>query len=166
MKTHWRNLSNQPHLGCWDLEEDGQFKTATLTIEKIYQAELVGQMGKQQKSFIKFHELQKSMVCNATNFKRLQRLFGTFDFTQYIDKKIILQVENVDSPEGKVDALRVSTRAPQTKTATTQKKTLTDVRLEEAIKAINDETNVMTKEQFLSLYQLNESQTLKLDASC
>lgn len=164
MKKHWRNLTNEPYLGAWDLEEDEKFIPVIVTIERIYQAELVGQMGKQMKSFIKFAEFQKSMVCNKTNFKRLESRFKSFNPEKFINQKVILGVENVDSPEGKVNALRISQRAPVVQKA--QKKTITDERLDDAINAINDDDNKMTKESFLKIYQLNESQTEKINSSC
>lgn len=164
MKTHWRNLSAQPYLGSWDLEEDGKFLTAELTIEKIYTAELANQAGKQMKSFIKFKEVEKPMVCNTTNFTRLERRFKTFEYKKYIGQRIILTVEKVDSPQGKVDALRISQRAPQAQTV--QKKEITDERLDDAINAINDTANEMTKESFLKVYQLSIPQQSKLDQSC
>ena len=164
MKKHWRNLTNEPYLGAWDLEEDEKFKTVIVTIEKIFQAELVGQMGKQMKSFIKFKEFQKSMVCNKTNFKRLEKRFDSFNPDKFINQQVLLGVEKVDSPEGKVDALRISQRAPQVQTQ--QKKSITDERLDDAIKAINDTTNEMTKESFLKVYQLTEVQTSKFNSEC
>lgn len=53
------------------------------------------------------------MVVNVTNFKRLQKLFETVEQDVYLGKPIALGVEKVSSPEGKVDALRFSSRPPQ-----------------------------------------------------
>lgn len=162
MKTHWRNLTDQPYLGSWDLEEDGKFIQVVVTIERIYQGELMNQAGKQQKAFIKFKEFPKSMVCNTTNFTRLEKRFGTFEWNEYIGKQVILSVEKVSSPQGQVDALRISQRAPQPQVK--QKKTINDQRLDDAINSINE--GKMTKEAFLKTYQLNEQQQQKLDQSC
>ena len=164
MKTHWRNLTNEKYLGAWDLEEDQKFKTVLVTIEKIFQDQLVGQMGKQMKSFIKFKEFQKSMVCNKTNFKRLEKRFNSFNISDFLNQSVMLTVEKVDSPEGKVDALRISQRIPPKQTV--KKKEITNERLDDAIKAINDQENKMTKESFLKVYQLTEEQTIKITESC
>lgn len=171
MKTHWRNLSDQPHLGAWTLEEDGQFKPIVVTIERIFQDELIGQMGKQKKVFIKLKEFQKTMVCNTTNFSRLERRFGTFDYNKFIGGQVTLTVEEVNNPQQKgtkIPALRFSARPPQVQSQQPkQKELITDERLEQAITAINDPSNVqMTKEAFLKKYQLNDSQQKKLDESC
>jgi hypothetical protein len=164
MKTHWRSLSDQPHLGSWDLEEDGKFKTVIVTIDRIYSGELANQAGKQKKTFVKFKEFSKSMVCNTTNFKRLEKRFRTFDFNHFVGQTVILQVEKVDSPQGQVDALRFSAKAPPAQNQAPQKKTVTDERLADAIESIN--SNKMTKDQFLSLYELTADQQKKLDESC
>ena len=50
------------------------------------------------------------MVINRTNFKRLEKFFNSFDPNTYLEKQIVLGVENVSSPEGIVPALRFSTR--------------------------------------------------------
>lgn len=159
MKKHWRNLTDEKYLGSWNLEDEGTFKTVIVTIEKIFTAEMIGQMGKQMKPFIKFKEFQKSMVCNKTNFKRLEKRFNSFNPEDYINQKVYLTVEKVAVKNEQVDALRILSKI--VKDAPEAKKTLSEAHFERALKAIDAET--MTKEQLEKDYQLNESQieTLK-----
>ena len=159
-KTHWRNLTDESHLGSWDLEADGKFKTIIVTIERIFSAELIGQMGKQQKPFIKFKEFQKSMICNKTNFKRLEKRFNSFKVEDYINQQVFLAVEKVSSPEGKVDALRILSK--KTESAPQAKKTLSDERFQGACEKIMSKD--YTKEQLLSDFDLNDSQHLILES--
>ena len=84
--SHWRNLmKDNKYLGSWDLEVNGKYEPKVVTIEKVYQDVMVGEMGKEDKVFIKLKEFQKSMVANRTNFKRLEVYFGSFDFNEYIN---------------------------------------------------------------------------------
>ncbi len=109
--SHWRNLmKDNKYLGSWDLEVNGKYEPTIVTIEKIYQDVMVGEMGKEDKVFIKLKEFEKSMVSNRTNFKRLEIFFNSFNPDDYTSKQIVLSVEKVKSPQGMVDALRFSTR--------------------------------------------------------
>mgnify|MGYP006266432561 CR=1 FL=1 len=110
-QTHWRNLmADNKYLGAWDLEVGGKYEPRVVTIEKVYQDTFVGEMGKEQKVFIKLKEFTKPMVTNRTNFKRLETFFNSFDPNDYIGKQIVLGAEKVKSPQGMVEALRFSTR--------------------------------------------------------
>jgi len=159
METHWRKLKNEKYLGSWDLEKDGKFIIVTVTIDKIFNAEMTGQMGKQQKTFIKFKEFQKQMIMNTTNFKRLENQFKIFDPNQFIGKQVYLNVEKVDSPEGKVDALRFLSK--EVKSASDVKKTLSDERFDDALKSIIEKT--FTKDDLLKKFQLSDDQLTKLE---
>ena len=64
-------MKDNKYLGSWDLEVNGKYEPTIVTIEKIYQDVMVGEMGKEDKVFIKLKEFEKSMVSNRTNFKRL-----------------------------------------------------------------------------------------------
>ena len=110
-QTHWRNLmADNKYLGAWDLEVKGKYEPRVVTIEKVYQDTFVGEMGKEQKVFIKLKEFDKPMVTNRTNFKRLEVFFESFNPDDYVGKQIVLGAEKVKSPQGMVEALRFSTR--------------------------------------------------------
>jgi hypothetical protein len=103
-------MKDNKYLGSWDLEVNGKYEPTIVTIERIYQDVMVGEMGKEDKVFIKLKEFEKSMVSNRTNFKRLEIFFNSFNPDDYTSKQIVLSVEKVKSPQGMVDALRFSTR--------------------------------------------------------
>jgi hypothetical protein len=150
---HWRNLmKDNKHLGSWDLEVNGKYEPRIVTIEKIYQDVLVGEMGKEDKVFVKLKEFPKSMVCNRSNFKRLETFFGSFNPDDYIGKQIVISVEKVKSPQGMVDALRFSTR-PLPKQ---EKPTLDDARFAKAMQALQE--GKTTVEKLTSDFNLNQAQ--------
>jgi len=103
-------MKDNKYLGAWDLEVNGKYEQKLVTIDKIYQDTFVSEMGKEDKVFVKLKEFDKPMVCNRSNFKRLETFFGSFDFNDYLNKQIVLSTEKVKSPQGMVDALRFSTR--------------------------------------------------------
>lgn len=121
----------------WDGQTKG-YKQLTVTIEKFFQDEMVGQMGKEKKVFLKLKEFQKPMVCNVTNMKRLTKVFDSIELESFIGKQVVLGVEKVSSPEGKVDALRFSTRpAKQVQQPAAQLKVMDDAGLQKAIKMVS-----------------------------
>ena len=114
---HWRQnfKDSDKYLGAVDLWDDKKksYASVVVTIDKFFVDEMVGSMGKERKVFAKLKEFNKPMVVNVTNFKRLQKLFETVEQDVYLGKPIALGVEKVSSPEGKVDALRFSSRPAQ-----------------------------------------------------
>jgi hypothetical protein len=156
-QTHWRNLmSDNKYLGAWDLEVNGKYEPRTVTIEKVYQGEFVGEMGKEQKVFIKLKEFTKSMVVNRTNFKRLETLFNSFNPDDYVGKQIVISTEKVKSPQGLVDALRFSTR-PLPKT---ELPLLPADKLQAAVDAIK--TKATTVDKISKQYSLSADQLKQL----
>lgn len=155
--SHWRNLmKDNKYLGSWDLEVNGKYEPRVVTIEKIYQDVMVGEMGKEDKVFVKLAEFPKSMVANRTNFKRLETFFGSFDFNDYIGKQIVLGVEKVKSPQGMTDALRFSTRPLPKK----EKPTITPERFDKALQAIAD--GKTTAEKLIADFSLTPEQHAKV----
>jgi hypothetical protein len=151
--SHWRNLmKDNKYLGSWDLEVNGKYEPRIVTIEKVFQDVMVGEMGKEDKVFIKLKEFPKSMVANRSNFKRLETFFGSFNPDDYIGKQIVLSVEKVKSPQGMVDALRFSTR-PLPKQ---EKPTLDDARFAKALQALQE--GKTTVEKLTSDFNLNQAQ--------
>ena len=112
--AHWRQMFERENktLGSWDLEVNGTFESKIVTIERFYQGEIVGSKGKEAKQMLKLKEFDKPMVCNVTNFKRMQKFFSSFDPNDYLGKQIVLGVEKVRDPSSseQVDALRFSIR--------------------------------------------------------
>ena len=103
-------MKDNKYLGAWDLEVNGNYEPKLVTIERIFQDTFVGEMGGEDKVFAKLKEFDKPMVCNRSNFKRLETFFNSFDHNDYLGKQIVLGTEKVKSPQGMVEALRFSTR--------------------------------------------------------
>ena len=113
---HWRkrfNVSDATIRAC-DLfdEETGKYIPVTVTIERIYDMEIMITGGKEMKTVLKLAEFSKPMVCNKSNFERLTSFFKTPDDRYFIGHPIILMVEEVKKPGSKdlTPALRFSTR--------------------------------------------------------
>ncbi len=145
-------MKDNKYLGSWDLEVNGKYEPKTVTIEKIYQDVFVGQMGKEDKVFLIMKEFDKPMVCNRSNFKRLEKFFGTFDYKEYVGKQIVLGTEKVQSPQGMVDALRFSTRPLPKKT----KQTLTSDMMDKAKNALESGRTTISK--ISATYELSKEQ--------
>lgn len=145
-------MKDNKYLGSWDLEVNGKYEPKTVTIEKIYQDVFVGQMGKEDKVFLIMKEFDKPMVCNRSNFKRLEKFFGTFDYNEYVGKQIVLGTEKVQSPQGMVDALRFSTRPLPKKT----KQTLTSEMMDKAKNALESGRTTISK--ISATYELSKEQ--------
>lgn len=149
-------MKDNKYLGSWDLETEGKYEPRTVTIQKIYQDIFVGEMGKEEKVFLLMKEFEKPMVCNRTNFKRLEKFFGTFDYNAYIGKQIVLGTEKVKSPQGIVEALRFSTRPLPKKS----KQTLTDDLLTKALNALKSGRTTIGK--ISEMYQISDDQLKQL----
>jgi hypothetical protein len=155
--AHWRNLmKDNKYLGAWDLEVNGNYEPKLVTIERIFQDTFVGEMGREDKVFAKLKEFDKPMVCNRSNFKRLETFFNSFDHNDYLGKQIVLGTEKVKSPQGMVEALRFSTR-PLPKKELPQ---LPDDKLDSAINAVKSGTTTIEKIQ--KQYSLTSDQLKSL----
>ena len=65
-------MKDNKYLGSWDLEVNGKYEPRMVTIEKIYQGDFVSEFGKEEKVFLQLKEFDKPMICNRSNFKRLE----------------------------------------------------------------------------------------------
>lgn len=159
--AHWRQMFEQDNktLGSWDLEQDGKFVSKTVTIERFFSGDIVGSMGKVSKQMVKLKEFDKPMVCNVTNFTRLQKFFGSFEPNDYIGKQIVLTVEKVRDPSGgdQVDALRFSTR-PLPKT---ELPALPKDKMEQAIQSVKN--GLTTVDKIAQSYSLTKEQLKALN---
>lgn len=108
---HWRDYFDSDHIGSWDLPKD---RDTVMTIAKVERGVLEGQKGKKSsKAIITFSRAKKTFAANVTNCKTIARLYGNAP-AGWVGKQIALYVaEDVDSPNGPVDAVRVRPRAPQ-----------------------------------------------------
>ena len=161
--AHWREMfkDSDKYLGAVDLWNDQKktYNQVVVTIDRFFTDEMVGSMGKERKVFVKLKEFQKPMVANVTNMKRLAKLFDTVDSDVYVGKSVALGVEKVSSPDGKVDALRFSSRPVQVQS--TEKQMLPDDALPKAIASIKKGST--TIENILSKYSVTVEQKKQLE---
>ena len=108
--THFRQYFDSEYLGSWDLPKG---RETVVVIDKVTGGVLTGQKGrKDKKVLLTFRGKKKLMAANVTNCKLIAGIYGN-DVRGWIGKPIALYVaENVDSPNGPVDAIRVRPRAP------------------------------------------------------
>jgi hypothetical protein len=98
-------------------------------------------MGKEDKVFVKLKEFDKPMICNRSNFKRLETFFNSFNAEEYVGKQIVMMTEKVKSPQGLVDALRFSVRPIPKK----ELPILTDDQMSKAVLAIESGRTTIDK---------------------
>lgn len=107
---HWRDYFDSPHLGSWDLPKD---RDVVVTIVKVQRGELKDQKGRNsKKALIYFQGKEKALAANVTNCKTIAAMYGA-NPRSWVGKQIAMYVaENIDSPQGPTDAIRVRPRVP------------------------------------------------------
>ena len=110
--AHWRKNfeATDKAIGAHSLEKDGKYVSVVVTIKRFYDDKITGSMGTEKKRFVKLKEFRLPMVINVTNYKRLEKFFGSFDESDYLGKKITLGAEDVRVAGETMKALRFSTR--------------------------------------------------------
>ena len=104
-KTHWKKYSGREYLGSWDLPA-GQDIIGT--IAKAGPEKVVGADGKKEDCFvIHFSDIEKPMICNATNGKMIEKVLNTPYIEDWTGKRIQIGTEKVRAFGDVVDALRV-----------------------------------------------------------
>jgi hypothetical protein len=155
--AHWRQqfADSDKAIGSHTLEKDGKYQPVVVTIEKFYDDKITGSMGTEKKRFVKLKEFKLPMICNITNYKRLEKFFNSFDESDFIGKQIVLGVEDVKVAGETMKALRFSTRPVPTTTAST-KPSIADADLPKAIESIK--SGAITIEKLKSTRELTSNQ--------
>jgi len=149
--AHWRkNFENTDKaIGAHSLEQDGKYVPQVVTIERFYDDKITGSMGTEKKRFVKLKEFRLPMIINISNYKRLEKFFGSFDEADYIGKQIMLGAEDVRVAGETMKALRFSTRP---------------VEVKKSLPALKDEDVAKVKEKIangeLTLEKLKTMRTL------
>lgn len=123
---HWRDYFDSEYLGSWDLPRD---RDCLVQIVKVRPGTLVGQRGKKdKKAILNFRGKEKSFAANVTNCKTIATLYGPNPHL-WVGKWIALYVaENVDSPNGPVDAIRIRPTIPRAPVAAVKQRNGTETR--------------------------------------
>ena len=89
--TSWKKLRNSAYLGTYDL--DGG-KDVIFTIKEIIGETVFSGDGKSSAEVVAvFLETKKKMIMNATNCKRLEKLYGK-DYEGWSGKKVQVYIDN------------------------------------------------------------------------
>lgn len=164
--SNWKHrfAKDEKCIGSWDLDNGkGGYNSVVVTIEKFFEAEFISQMGKETKTYAQLKEFKKPMIVNKTNFKRCSTFFNSMDDNDYLNKPIVLGVEQVPDPQGgkgaKVDGLRFSTRPIPV--ATTTKPSIKDEDFPKAIESVK--SGAITIEKLKETRELTADQIKQLD---
>lgn len=108
LNSHWRSAYENKYLGAWNLWKDGQYKTATVTIERITEEVIVGEKGrKSPATLLHFKGKRTPMILTRKQGKVLDSMFGPVK-AGWVGKEITLWVEQrVRVQEGVADVLRI-----------------------------------------------------------
>ncbi|HNI58256.1 MAG TPA: hypothetical protein PKZ00_11805 [Elusimicrobiota bacterium] len=86
--------------------EDVSGSGESFTIESVSVKEFDGDDGPETKLIVKFVEEKSPLACNATNRKKLVKLFGP-ETDSWVGKKVNLHLESVSYKGESFDAIRV-----------------------------------------------------------
>lgn len=111
MKTHWKKLTNPDYLGAYDFAENE--KTRTLTMSRVIQEKVKGPDGKEEDCVVAYFTEGKPMILNKTNMKAITIAHKSPYIEDWAGKSIVVKIEKVKAFGDIVDALRVSSTAPQ-----------------------------------------------------
>jgi hypothetical protein len=114
LTQHWRSQFDNQYLGAWNLwdAKTGKFRTVTVVIERIEQAQTILQGGAKQMSWLAhFRGKRTPMILSKTMGRTLQAMFGR-TMADWIGKEITLWVEtDVRVRGGTGDVLRIKNTA-------------------------------------------------------
>lgn len=150
-KTHWKRLHNPDYIGAYSLDE-GQ--DLTVTIDYVVREQITGTGGKKEECTVAHLVKNKPFILNATNSKTIAKLYGVY-IEDWAGKKITLYATTTRMGGETVECLRIR---PQV--AERRKQTITDARLEAALKQI--EAGAYTSEKLRGGFDLTPEQDAKL----
>ncbi len=115
--AHWRTL-------C---DDDGllyahhlQGKSATVTIERVSAAKLVGQAGRAtRKPCLHFRGTSRALAICKTDARTLERISGSGDVDRWVGQTIVLVPTTTRTSDGEVPCIRIAPRAGKATEATT-----------------------------------------------
>jgi hypothetical protein len=102
----------------WD-SASGTYRTVVVKIAEVREGEVAGQKGRKKgMPFLTLEgksgkKARAPFGANPTNCKSITSVLGTPDVTKWVGQWIELVVMKVESPEGMVEAIRVSPKAPK-----------------------------------------------------
>ncbi len=109
---HWKELMNTDYIGAYSLQPDEERVVEIVSIES---KDIVGEGGKKDKKGVAHLKNEKPMILNATNNKRLAKLFGSHRVEHWVGKKFTVRIEIEKDQRTKepYEALRVKPELPK-----------------------------------------------------
>ena len=165
-KTHWLSSPNKNYLGHWDLPEN---KDLVLTVKEASFKEVINPtVSKSSPQYskiakvIEWVEDYKPMIINQVNSKSIYLSTGIRNMEDSEGAKIALYIGQTQDKRTRevVDCIRIRAKKYEEKESKKDLPTITDSRLNDAIKAI--EKGSFTVATFKSKYSLTEEQKAKL----
>ena len=108
LTAHWRSLFENKYLGAWNLFVNGQYRTATVTIDRLSEERVTMQGGRSSMALLMhFKGKQTPMIVTKTMGKAIERMHGKVT-AGWIGKTITLYVEQgFKAKDGPADVLRI-----------------------------------------------------------
>lgn len=153
-KTHWKRLINPEFIGAYSLPE-GQ--DLTVVIDCVQLQEITGAGGKKEDCTVAHLQGEKPMILNVTNSKSIAKLYGPF-IEDWAGKRITLFASTTRLAGETVECLRI-----RPKVAERVAKPISDIRLEDAIRAIKK--GDYTTDKLRTNHKLNAEQEKHLQES-
>jgi len=149
MKTHWKKTMNPNYLGAYALEPN---QDLIVEITEVKTESVMNADGRNEECLVAHLKDQKPLIVNKTNAKAIAKVCGSNYIEDWKGKQIALYISNVKAFGELVEAIRVRTVAPKTKS----KRKLSDDDFKKLVKAVADGSYNL--EDAVANFVLNDSQ--------
>ena len=149
MKTHWKKTMNPNYLGAYALEpnEDLIVEITEVKTESVMNAD-----GRNEECLVAHLKDQKPLIVNKTNAKAIAKVAESNYIEDWKGKQIALYISNVKAFGELVEAIRVRTVPPKSKS----KRKLSDDDFKKLVKAVADGSYNL--EDAVANFVLNDAQ--------
>jgi len=149
MKTHWKKTMNPNYLGAYALEPN---QDLIVEITEVKTESVINADGRNEDCLVAHLKDHKPLIVNKTNAKAIAKVCGSNYIEDWKGKQIALYISNVKAFGELVEAIRVRTVAPKTKS----KRKLSDDDFKKLVKAVADGSYNL--EDAVANFVLNDSQ--------
>ena len=149
MKTHWKKTMNPNYLGAYALEPN---QDLIVEITEVKTESVMNADGRNEDCLVAHLKDHKPLIVNKTNAKAIAKVCGSNYIEDWKGKQIALYISNVKAFGELVEAIRVRTVAPKTKS----KRKLSDDDFKKLVKAVADGSYNL--EDAVANFVLNDSQ--------
>jgi len=149
MKTHWKKTMNPNYLGAYALEPN---QDMVVEITEVKTESVMNADGRNEECLVAHLKDQKPLIVNKTNAKAIAKVCGSNYIEDWKGKQIALYISNVKAFGELVEAIRVRTVPPKSKS----KRKLSDDDFKKLVKAVADGSYNL--EDAVANFVLNDSQ--------